>query len=113
MGVCPPRLSVLIEKLESANLCGLRRALLPGSYREACSIDLIPRRRRKPWLGGISMELMKRPGLRWLLSIAVSGTLLGGAVTYAQRGQCYVCYPCACSPDGGVLMCCPEKPSQC
>ena len=54
------------------------------------------------------MEPMKRPGLRWLLIIAVSSTLLGGAVGRRQMPRCYDCRPCGCSPDGSSIMCCDE-----
>jgi hypothetical protein len=48
----------------------------------------------------------KRRSVRWLLAIVVGGALLGGAVAYAQRAECWECYPCGCSPDGSAILCC-------
>jgi hypothetical protein len=56
------------------------------------------------------MEPMKSPSLRWLLIIAVSGTLLGGAAARPQMRRCYDCEPCGCWPDGSSILCCSEVP---
>jgi hypothetical protein len=55
---------------------------------------------------GDCMKNVKPAILHWLLALAVGGATLGSVVAYAQMRECWECYPCGCSPDGGKILCC-------